>query len=156
MKLNYILLLACALVMSISVEAQSSKDMGVKGEMIKASGPIMTFESTIVEYGEIDQNSEPLRVAKFTNTGTEPLIIQSARGSCGCTVPTFPKEPIMPGESGQLEIRYDTKRLGQINKTVTVTTNEGGEAHTLKVVGVINPAQEDGVPKPKNGLIKPN
>ena len=65
-------------------------------------GPKMTFESTTVDYGTIDKDSDPIRYAKFTNTGTEPLIIKHAKGSCGCTVPTVPKEPIMPGESGEI------------------------------------------------------
>ena len=118
-------------------------------------GPIMTFEGTIVDYGQIEQNSEPLRIAKFTNTGTEPLVIKSARGSCGCTVPTYPKQPIMPGESAEIEVRYDTKRVGKINKTVTITTNEGGDPHVLKVVGKISKVEEEeGVPGAKNSLIK--
>lgn len=135
---------------SLSTNFLSAQDDAVKG-------PVMTFESMIVDYGDIVQNSEPLRVLKFTNTGTEPLVVSNARGSCGCTVPTWPKQPIMPGESSQLEIRYDTKRLGNINKTVTITTNEGGEAHVIKVVGKISQAvEEEGVPANKGGLIKPN
>ena len=121
------------------------------------SGPIMTFESLTVDYGEIVQNSDPLRVAKFTNTGSEPLIISNARGSCGCTVPKWPKEPIMPGESSQIEIRYDTKRLGKINKTVTITTNQGSESIVLRVKGQISKApQEESVPENKSGLKIPN
>lgn len=126
-------------------------------EPAEVQGPVMTFESMIVDYGDIEQDSEPLRILKFTNTGTEPLVVSNARGSCGCTVPTWPKQPVMPGESSQLEIRYDTKRLGGINKTVTITTNEGGEAHVIKVVGKIHEATpEEGVPTNKGGLIKPN
>ena len=60
----------------------------------------------------------------FKNTGAKPLIITGARGSCGCTVPTYPKKPILPGEEGVIEVRYDTKRLGKFRKTVRVTTNE--------------------------------
>ncbi len=117
-------------------------------EQVPKEGPNMEFESTVVDYGTITQNSEPLRVAKFTNTGTEPLIIKGARGSCGCTVPTYPKEPIMPGESGIIEIRYATNRLGKINKTVKITTNEGSDPHVLSVVGNILKSEEDqGVPK---------
>lgn len=118
-------------------------------------GPVMTFDDLIVDYGAIVQHSEPLRVAKFTNTGTEPLVIKNARGSCGCTVPTWPKQPIMPGESAELEIRYDTKRTGSINKTVTITTNQAGDPIVLKVKGKISKAaKEESVPKPKTGLFK--
>ena len=91
------------------------------------------------------------------STGTEPLVISNARGSCGCTVPVWPKEPIMPGESSQIEIRYDTKRLGKINKTVTLTTNQAGEPIVLRVKGQINKAvEQESVPENKTGLKIPN
>ena len=118
-------------------------------------GPVMTFENLVVNYGEIEQHSDPLRIAKFTNTGNAPLIIKNARGSCGCTVPTYPKEPIMPGQSAQIEIRYDTKRLGTINKSVTITTNQAGDPIKLSVKGkVLKAESEESVPKARTGLFK--
>lgn len=149
----FALFIAVAFTVTIHAQQNSASPNGVQS----TSGPVMTFESMILDYGTIVQHSEPLRIAKFTNTGTAPLIVTSARGSCGCTVPDYPKQPIMPGESAQIEVRYATDRLGQINKTVTITTNEGGEAHVLKVVGEINPKPADvGVPGQKNSLLKPN
>lgn len=147
------LLFVAMLTLSFSVEMVAQ----VEAAPIElADGPSMTFENLVVDYGDIVQHSEPLRVAKFTNTGTEPLIIKNARGSCGCTVPTYPKEPIMPGETAEIEIRYDTKRIGRINKTVTITTNQQGDAIVLKVKGNISKAAtEENVPKPKTGLFKP-
>jgi hypothetical protein len=113
-------------------------------------GPMMTLESMEVSYGEIEQNSDPLRTVAFTNTGTEPLVISSARGSCGCTVPTYPKEPIMPGESSLIEIRYDTKRMGSINKTVKITTNDKVGTHVIRVTGKIHAkASEESLPNNK-------
>ena len=126
------------------------------GETKTADGPMMTFETMIVEYGTIEQGSEPLRVASFTNTGTEPLVISNARGSCGCTVHDWPKEPIMPGETSQIEIRYDTKRVGPINKTVKITTNDAVGTHVLQVKGLINKKpSEEGVPKKSSVFEKP-
>jgi len=123
----------------------------------EVSGPVMSFESLTVDYGTIEQHGDPLRIAEFTNTGTEPLVISNARGSCGCTVPVWPKEPIMPGETSQIEIRYDTKRLGKINKTVTLTTNQEGEPIVLRVKGQINKAvEQESVPGNKTGLKIPN
>jgi hypothetical protein len=90
----------------------------------KAMGPEMTATKLEVDFGEIMQNADGTREFKFTNTGSEPLLITNAAGSCGCTVPEWPKEPTMPGKSNVIKIKYDTSRLGQINKTVTVTTNE--------------------------------
>lgn len=107
-----------------------------------ASGPTMTFEQTTIDYGTIEQGAEPLRQFKFTNTGSEPLIIKDARGSCGCTVPTYPKEPVMPGESATIDVRYDTQRVGQFTKTVTLSTNETVESRTLTIKGEVKEAPE--------------
>ena len=121
----------------------------------KQGGPIMTLESNTVDYGTIKQHGEPLRKVKFTNTGTEPLVIKNARGSCGCTVPTWPKEPIMPGAEGEIEIRYATNRLGKINKTVKITTNEGGDPHVIKVVGkILKQEEEESVPASAPSILK--
>ena len=122
-------------------------------------GPIMNFgDGLTVDYGTIDQHSEPLRVLKFSNTGDEPLVITNAKGSCGCTVPTWPKEPIMPGESADIEIRYATNRLGKFTKTVKFTTNEVEKApqHTIKVTGnVLKVDEEETVPKNEPNMLSP-
>jgi hypothetical protein len=119
------------------------------------NGPKMVFEKTDVDYGEIKKGSDRVRKATFVNKGTEPLIIKNARGSCGCTVPTWPKEPIMPGESGVIEINYDTQRVGPINKTVTIQTNEGDEEQKLYIKGNISPDEEETLPKSNGNIISP-
>lgn len=120
-------------------------------------GPEMSLESLVVDFGEIEQNSDPFRYVKFTNTGDEPLIILNAKGSCGCTVPTYPKEPISPGETSEIKVRYDTKRLGSINKTVKLTTNDGTGEYVLRVQGNISPAPEkEGLPEKEGIMNKPN
>ena len=120
------------------------------------SGPVMTLSSDVVDYGEIMQNGDPVRKVKFTNTGTEPLIIKNAQGSCGCTVPLWPKEPIMPGETSEIEIHYATDRVGQIIKTVTITTNETGVNHVLQVKGNVKPKPVDEtVPTKQATLLTP-
>ena len=119
------------------------------------SGPVMELEADAVDYGTITKNSEPLRTLKFTNIGTEPLVINNARGSCGCTVPTWPKEPILPGESSVLEIRYATNRVGSFNKKVTLTTNETEtNSHVIQVKGkVLKEDEEESVPASAPSLI---
>lgn len=107
-----------------------------------AQGPVMAFETTTVDYGTIEKGGEPLRKFKFKNTGTEPLIIKDAKGSCGCTVPTYPKEPIMPGESSEIEVRYDTQRIGMFTKSVTLTTNETNGSHLLTIKGEVKAPTE--------------
>lgn len=111
------------------------------------SGPVMTFEKSDMDYGTIAQGADPLRKFKFKNTGTEPLVIKNARGSCGCTVPAYKKEPVMPGETSEIEVRYDTQRVGPFSKTVTIETNEGEQPRVLTIHGTVNekPA-EAGVP----------
>ncbi|MCP4120532.1 MAG: DUF1573 domain-containing protein [Bacteroidetes bacterium] len=111
------LFIAAAFIMSGSLSAQELE------EVVKTDGPKMEFESSQVTYGSIDQHSDPLRKFNFTNTGTEPLVITAAKGSCGCTVPSYPKEPILPGATGEIEVRYDTKRIGAFTKSITLTTN---------------------------------
>lgn len=131
----------------------------VKLENTTPTKAVMQFEDgnydTKCDYGTIDYNGEPLRVVKFKNVGTEPLVIKNARGSCGCTVPVWPKEPILPGESSTIEIRYATNRVGKINKKVTITTNEEKE-HVIDVIGDVLPEKkvESGVPTVEPSLIK--
>ncbi len=121
----------------------------------KTGGPHLQWDATVIDYGEIKKGSDPLRKALFTNTGTEPLIIKSARGSCGCTVPTWPKDPIMPGEKGVIEIRYDTQRVGPINKSVSVSTNESEEETRVTIKGNISSDEEQTLPKSEGNVLTP-
>jgi hypothetical protein len=120
----------------------------------KVGGPVMTFEKTEVDYGTIAQGADPLRRFKFKNTGTEPLTIKNARGSCGCTVPSYKKEPIAPGETSEIEVRYDTQRIGDFSKSVTIETNEGEQPRVLMIKGkVTEKVAEAGVPANAPSLI---
>ena len=121
----------------------------------KTGGPHLEWDAVVIDYGEIKKGADPLRKATFTNTGTEPLIIKSARGSCGCTVPTWPKDPIMPGEKSAIEIRYDTQRVGPINKTVSVSTNESEEETRVTIKGNISADEEQTLPKNEGNVLTP-
>ena len=138
----------------IQEEKTPAKDEVQKTEEIKAiSGPHLTFESLVVDYGEIEQGSDPLRKFNFEVDGTEPLVIKNAKGSCGCTVPDYPKEPLFPGESAAIDVRYDTNRVGQFTKTVTLTTNADEEKIVLTIKGKVNKkVEEESVPE-KEGSI---
>ena len=142
MKKIFTLLLMVAMISSISFAQDSSASEE------NTSGPTMTFESMTVDYGTIEQNSDPLRSFIFTNTGNEPLQITHAKGSCGCTVPEYPKEPIMPGEQAKINVRYDTKRIGKFVKSVTLTTNttSGKEKLTIKGEVLKKAAEPSGLP----------
>ncbi|MFK8103275.1 MAG: DUF1573 domain-containing protein [Saprospiraceae bacterium] len=120
-------------------------------------GPNMKFDVTEIDYGTIEKNADPLRIFNFVNEGTEPLVIKHAKGSCGCTVPKYPKEPILPGEAATIEVRYDTKRVGPFSKTVTLTTNEAVQKRVLKIKGKVNkPAPEpDAIPVSEPSILSP-
>lgn len=97
------------------------------------TGPVMVFEKTEIDYGTIAQDADGVRYFKFKNTGSEPLIIKNAVGSCGCTVPEWPQDPIYPGQTGLLKVKYETSRLGTYTKKITVTTNETNSTHELSI-----------------------
>lgn len=93
----------------------------------KVEGAGMVFVSETIDYGTVAANSDGKREFVFTNNGNKPLIITNATGSCGCTVPTYSKEPIAPGAKGVIGVKYDTSRAGQpFTKTVTITSNAAG------------------------------
>jgi hypothetical protein len=102
------------------------------------SGPttVMTFEHTDFDYGTVKEGEKVKHVYKFKNTGKEPLIISSAKGSCGCTVPKWPSEPIAPGASGQIDVEFDSKgKPGKQTKRVTVTANTVPAQSFLNISG---------------------
>ena len=118
------------------------------------SGPVMTFDKTEIDYGTIAQGSDPLRKFKFKNTGSAPLLITSAQGSCGCTVPAYKIEPINAGETSEIEVRYDTQRVGTFAKTVSIQTNEGDQPRVLVIKGTVEEKKpEVGVPASTSSLI---
>ena len=86
-------------------------------------GPVITFEEETVDYGTILRYADGAREFKFKNTGTAPLIINNCAGTCGCTVPQCPKEPIQPGESATIQVKYATDRIGNFNKGIKVYSN---------------------------------
>ncbi len=107
---------------------------------IDPNAPEIKFESEVVDYGTIDYEGNPQREFKFKNVGKSPLVISNCQGSCGCTVPTCPKEPILPGKSGTIKVNYDTKRVGKFDKKVTVTSNAKTPSVVLTIKGEVKPA----------------
>ena len=91
------------------------------------------FKTDVIDYGEIAKGSDGVRTFEFTNTGDAPLIISNVKSSCGCTVPSKPDGPVAPGESSIIEVKYDTKRVGFIRKTVTVYSNADQPIVSLKI-----------------------
>lgn len=101
----------------------------------------MEFKSEVIDYGEIAKGSNGVRVFEFTNTGNVPLVISNVTSSCGCTIPKKPEQPIQPGETGEIEVKYDTNRVGPIRKTITVYSNAEEPAKSIKIKGRVLDSQ---------------
>lgn len=113
----------------------------------------ISFEKETHDYGTIEQGANGVYEFKFTNTGKEPLVISNCKGSCGCTVPNWPKEPIKPGATSAIKVSYDTKRIGQFNKTVTISSNAKTSTKTISIKGVVNAKpEEETFPAKKTGF----
>ena len=117
----------------------AAKGFGQEPAKENPNAPEITFEETIHDFGVVALNGVAECEFTFTNTGKEPLVIQSCSASCGCTVPTCPKEkPVNPGEKGTIKIKYTTTHVaGKFNKTVTVTTNAKNSVVRLTIMGEI-------------------
>ena len=105
-----------------------------KADSPKVDGAGMLFENETIDYGTIPHNADGKREFTFVNNGTKPLIITNATGSCGCTVPSFPKEPIAPGAKAVIGVKYATDRVGTFTKTVTITSNAEGQASKVLTI----------------------
>lgn len=131
------MILAFSVMSTFSVQAQETAP-----KADNPNAPEITFEKEMHDYGTIKMGADGGCEFKFKNTGKEPLIISAAKGSCGCTVPTYPKEPIMTGQTGVIKVHYDTKRVGSFTKTVTITSNGKTENKTLTIKGVVEGSEE--------------
>ena len=101
--------------------------------------PKMDFETTVWDFGVIDQGESVDYSFQFKNSGSDPLIISNAKGSCGCTVPVWPREPIAPGDTGTIDVKFNSKgKKGKQNKRVTLTTNMVPSEQILMVKGQVN------------------
>jgi len=136
------------LVLLVSIFSSSVFGQGAKIEFKDADNTI--------DYGKVEKNSDDgVRSFEFTNTGDAPLIITNAQSTCGCTVPSYPKEPIMPGKSGKIEVKYNMG-VGPIRKTITIESNasnyEGGRI-PLKIKGEVYVKEAVNVLEKKKSLI---
>lgn len=119
-------LIVCLLIYgtNFSQEATINKNAGV-----------LSFETSEIDYGTINQNDNGERTFTFTNTGNEPIVITNVKTSCGCTVPSYSKTPVLPGETGEINIKYATSRIGVFKKTITVMSNASESTKILSIKG---------------------
>lgn len=109
-----------------------------------AEFPVMTFEEKEFDFGEIAQGTPVEHVFTFTNTGKAPLVIVDAKSSCGCTVPQYPREPVAPGDTGELLVKFNGSGKNQVSKTVTITANTEAGKETLKIMAFVKAPEASG------------
>jgi hypothetical protein len=142
-KIFYTIISVAIISSNISAqEKQEKADKKPQAEEVLSNAEI-SFDKEQHDYGTIEQGANGVYEFKFTNTGKDPLIISNCKGSCGCTVPSWPKEPIRPGGSGAIKVSYDTKRIGAFNKTVTISSNAKSSNKTISIKGVVNAKPEE-------------
>ena len=103
----------------------------------------ISFKETIIDYGIIENGEDGKRTFEFKNTGNSPLIFTRIMSSCGCTIPKKPEKPVQPGESGIIEVEYDTKRTGLFQKAITVNSNAKTSNIILRIKGEVLPEPEE-------------
>ena len=128
---------------NLNIDAKNAAANATKTPTITGPLTVVSFANMEHDFGKIDQQTENEHIFKFTNTGTEPLIISAAKGSCGCTVPQYPKEPIPPGEEGEIKVVYKPgKQKNKQTKRVTVTANTEPEQTVLKITAEVQELPE--------------
>jgi hypothetical protein len=108
-----------------------------KAEKIAPLKANFQWHKTAYSFGKIAHNKPAKATFSFVNTGNEPLVIKSAVGSCGCTVANYPKQPILPGQKGEVTAVYNAAKLGAFNKTITLTSNTQQAKTVLSISGEV-------------------
>jgi len=127
-------LVASLMVVFASVSFVNAQDAA---QAENPNAPKIKFDAKVINYGNIEYKADGNREFVFVNTGKEPLILTSVRASCGCTTPKWTREPIAPGDKGIIKVKYDTGRVGNFSKTVTVQSNASNGTVTLQIKGKV-------------------
>jgi len=130
---------------SESTAASSSEASSTMETSVNTNGalPVFTFTEEAHDFGAIEEGVIAKHDFEFTNTGNAPLIITNASGSCGCTVPSWPREPIAPGETGKIHVEFNSNsRTGNQTKTVTLSSNTVPNKKVLRISAQVNPNPE--------------
>jgi len=128
---------------STTAEPTSLNDQAADPAVPAGPTTSMEYVETTFDFGEVQEGEKVRHVYKFTNTGDEPLVISNAKGSCGCTVPDWPREPIAAGATSEIIVEFDTKGKGSVEgkpqtKRVTVTANTDPVNTFLTITGKVN------------------
>jgi len=128
------LLLLFVVVCGISLYAQQPVQPAAVDSTAKAK---IIFENQNHDFGAIVLGGDGTCVFKFKNEGTIPLILTNVQASCGCTTPSWTREPVAPGKAGEIKVTYDTKRMGTFSKSITVTSNAETPSVILRIAGEV-------------------
>ncbi len=127
-----ILILACVLGFTGMAFSQT------KAEPAKVSGPQIQFVEKVHDYGDVTKGGNGECVFVFKNVGTEPLLLSQVSASCGCTTPSWTRDPIMPQQEGRITVKYNTQLVGSFNKSVTVVSNSVNDSRiVLQIKGTV-------------------
>jgi hypothetical protein len=153
MKLNYLSVLSIAIIVLLAAcgsKKSDGFDAKIDTDVVKhdvndesSDKAEITFEETNFDFGTIKEGEKITHAYKFKNTGSADLIIGDARGSCGCTVPKYPTQPIEPGETGVIDVEFNSAgKHGKQKKTISLVTNSIPSTKILTITGEVNPITE--------------
>jgi hypothetical protein len=127
---------------------QAEKEEEKQEKQKKVDGPAISFEKESHDFGDIYQGDKVQHVFTFENTGTEPLIITNVQVTCGCTAPRWPRDPIAPGQEGEITIQFNsTGKIGRQNKVITIVSNSVDPHNKISIVTNVLPKKQDTVNK---------
>ena len=138
-------LASVALIFSIGFNVYAQENGSVVPS-IDPNAAEMKFETEVLDYGNVKFDANGVREFKVKNVGKSPLTISNVQGQCGCTSttidgkPGWPQEPILPGKTASIKVKYDTKRPGPFEKNVTITSNSKEPSKLVKIKGVVDAA----------------
>lgn len=128
-----------------------------KAAMVNPNAPKIVFNEETFEFGELPEGPQATHEFKFTNMGKEPLVLSNVRASCGCTTPSWPKDPILPGKEGTILVTYNTQgRVGPFTKSITINSNANEPDKVIYIKGdVLKADPEKSVPVEQPSLLSP-
>jgi len=152
---NLLLALGLSLFSVSAVVAQEREQAPAQTATTSLTIANLDFVSDSHDFGNLPEGAAAEYDFTFKNTGKEPIILQKVQPSCGCTTPTYSKEPVLPGKNGVIKVSYATKgRPGQFNKSITVVTNAGTKV--LMIHGKVEKAPTTSVPTSKTSIMRTN
>ena len=136
-----VIIIICVVFINLNILAQNK-------------GAIIEFETSTIDYGTIEKGANGVRIFKFTNIGDSPLIITNVKASCVCTIPKKPAKPILPGANGEIEVKYDTKRVMPFRKTISVGSNAVNSTVLLTIKGKVEDNSKPVIAKKKPSVVE--